>query len=148
MPPAAVDLAQAGLSAARPARMHGSLSRHVEGGRLPGLVAVVARVLSRPAVELMATDPPSAAQKAASPFFPGFRDARGWGLGVSVVTRREDLAGVPGRFGWEGAFGCSLYVDPREQRVGVLMAQCRPAVLQLPAPVQDFWTSVYQAIVD
>jgi CubicO group peptidase (beta-lactamase class C family) len=65
------------------------------------------RILSRLAVELMATDQLTPEQKAASPFFEGFWDTHGWGLGLSVVTRRADLAGVPGRFGWHGAFGGS-----------------------------------------
>jgi len=29
----------------------------------------------------------------------GFFDSHGWGFGVSVVTRRDDLAAVPGRYG-------------------------------------------------
>jgi hypothetical protein len=52
----------------------------------------------------------------ASPFFENFRDSRGWGLGLSIVTRRGNVAGVPGRFGWNGAFSTSLYVDPRGMR--------------------------------
>jgi CubicO group peptidase (beta-lactamase class C family) len=87
-------------------------------------------------------------QKAASPFFENFWDSRGWGLGLSIVTRRDDIAAVPGRFGWDGAFSTSLYVDPREDMVGVLMAQCRPGALRLPPVVLDFWTSAYQAIDD
>lgn len=106
------------------------------------------RILSRPTVELMTTDQLTPEQKAASPFFEGFWSSRGWGLGLSIVTRRDDVAGVPGRFGWDGAFSTSLYVDPREELVGVLMAQCRPGALRLPPVVLDFWTSVYQAIDD
>jgi len=107
-----------------------------------------ARILSRPSVELMTTDQLTPEQKAASPFFAGFWDSRGWGLGLSIVTRRDDVAGVPGRFGWDGAFSTSLYVDPHEDMVGVLMAQCRPGALHLPPVVLDFWTSAYQAIDD
>jgi CubicO group peptidase (beta-lactamase class C family) len=106
------------------------------------------RILSRPTVELMTTDQLTPEQKAASPFFENFWASRGWGLGLSIVTRRDDVAGVPGRFGWDGAFSTSLYVDPREDLVGVLMAQCRPGALRLPPVVLDFWTSVYQAIDD
>lgn len=106
------------------------------------------RILSRPTVELMTTDQLTPEQKAASPFFENFWNARGWGLGLSVVTRRDDIAGVPGRFGWDGAFSTSMYIDPHEQLVGVLMAQCRPAALRLPTVVTDFWTSAYQAIED
>src|SRR6185436_10546251 len=106
------------------------------------------RILSRPSIELMATDCITAEQKAASPFFPSFWDARGWGLGFSIVTRRVDVAGGAGRFGWDGAFGTSWYVDPSEDLVGILMIQRRPNLLALPIITTDFWTSVYQAIDD
>jgi CubicO group peptidase (beta-lactamase class C family) len=106
------------------------------------------RILSRLSIEAMTTDQLTAEQKAASPFFPGFWDARGWGLGVSIITRRDDVASVPGRYGWDGAFSTSFYIDPRESQVGILMAQCRPGVLGLPPVVRDFWTSAYQAIDD
>jgi CubicO group peptidase (beta-lactamase class C family) len=106
------------------------------------------RILARPTVELMTTDQLSAEQKAASPFFPNFWDARGWGFGLSTITRRQDVAGGPGRFGWDGAFGTSWYVDPNEDLVGILMSQRRPDILALPAVVLDFWTSAYQLIAD
>jgi CubicO group peptidase (beta-lactamase class C family) len=106
------------------------------------------RILSRLSVELMATDQLTSEQKTASPFFENFWACRGWGLGVSIVTRRDDVAGVPGRFGWDGVYSTSLYVDPHEDMVGVLLAQCRPGALRLPPVVLDFWTSAYQAIDD
>jgi CubicO group peptidase (beta-lactamase class C family) len=60
------------------------------------------RILSRPTIELMTTDQITAEQKAASPFLPASWENRGWGLGVAIVTRRDDLA-TPGRYGWWGA---------------------------------------------
>jgi CubicO group peptidase (beta-lactamase class C family) len=87
-------------------------------------------------------------QKAASPFFEHFWDTRGWGLGVGIITARNDLADVPGRFGWDGAFGTSWHVDPKEELVGVLMTQRRPDRLALPPVVLDFWNSAYQLIDD
>jgi CubicO group peptidase (beta-lactamase class C family) len=106
------------------------------------------RILARPTVELMTTDHITPEQKRASPFFEGFWETRGWGLGLSVVTRRTDVAEVPGRFGWDGAFGTSFYVDPKEQLVGVLMTQRRPDVLGIAPVALDFWTSAYQLIDD
>jgi len=107
------------------------------------------RVLSCRAVELMTTDHITAEQKALSPFFPDFWSERGWGLGMSVVIApRADLASVPGRFGWDGAFGTSWYVDPREELIGVFMTQRRPDVLAFPEFINDFWTSAYQLIDD
>jgi CubicO group peptidase (beta-lactamase class C family) len=105
------------------------------------------RILSRLSVELMTTDQLTAEQKAVSGFFPGFFDNRGWGFGMSVTTKRDQLASVPGRFGWDGGFGTSGYSDPAEQMVGILMTQrsLDATAIDLSA---DFWTSAYQAIDD
>ena len=62
----------------------------------------------------MTTDHITAAQKAASNFAPGFWDHRGWGFGLAIVTGRAELSDVPGRFGWDGGYGTSCYVDPAE----------------------------------
>jgi CubicO group peptidase (beta-lactamase class C family) len=106
------------------------------------------RILSRLSVELMTMDHLTPEQKAASPFFADFWSGRGWGFGLGVVTGRNDLSGVPGRFGWDGAFGTSWHVDPKEELVGILMTQRRPDRLGIPALTLDFWTSAYQLIDD
>lgn len=106
------------------------------------------RILSRPSVELMTMDHITVAQKALSPFFEDYWENHGWGLGLGVITGRGALFEVPGRFGWEGAFGTSWWVDPREQLVGVFLTQRRPDSLCIPAFIQDFWTSAYQLIDD
>ena len=103
------------------------------------------RILSRPSIELMTMDHLTLEQKAASPFFANFWDIRGWGFGLGVVTARSDLANV-GRFGWDGAFGTSWHVDPKEGMLGILMTQRRPDELSIPALTSDFWTSAYQLI--
>ena len=54
------------------------------------------RILSRPSVELMTTDQITPAQKAGSPFFENFWDNRGWGFGLSIITRRDDSARCSG----------------------------------------------------
>jgi CubicO group peptidase (beta-lactamase class C family) len=105
-------------------------------------------VLSRPSIELMAMDHLTTAQKTMSPFFPNFWDTRGWGLGMGIVTARADIADTPGRFGWDGAFGTSWYVDPREELVGVLLTQRTPERLALSPLNLDFWTAAYQLIED
>ena len=105
------------------------------------------RILSRPSIELMTTDHLSPEQKAASPFFPDFWNDKGWGFGMGVITRRSDLPSV-GRFGWDGAFGTSWHVDPKEEMVGILMTQRRPDRLAIPNLTVDFWTSAYQLIDD
>jgi CubicO group peptidase (beta-lactamase class C family) len=105
-------------------------------------------ILSRPSVELMTTDHITAEQKAASDFFPGFWDNRGWGFGMSVITRRDDLARSVGTFGWDGGYGTSWYADPKENMVGILMTQRVWDSPVAPAVNLDFWTSAYQAIDD
>jgi len=96
----------------------------------------------------MTTDQLTDEQKAASGLVGGYFDSHGWGFGLSVVTRREDLAAVPGRFGWDGGLGTSWYSDPREEIVGILLTQ---RVWTSPNPPQvclDFWTGAYQALDD
>jgi CubicO group peptidase (beta-lactamase class C family) len=105
-----------------------------------------ARILSRPTIELIRMDHLTPEQKARSPFFDGFWTCHGWGLGLGIVTGRAEPADVPGRFGWDGAFGTSFWMDPKERVVGVLMTQRRPDRLGLPPVVLDFWNSVYQLI--
>jgi CubicO group peptidase (beta-lactamase class C family) len=105
------------------------------------------RILSRPSVELMTTDQLTPAQKAVSGFFPGAWDNLGWGFGVSVVTGRDGVAAVPGRFGWDGGLGTSWASDPAERMVAVLLTQ--RAQFPMFSPVYlDFWTLAYQAIDD
>jgi CubicO group peptidase (beta-lactamase class C family) len=106
------------------------------------------RILSRPSVELMTTDHITPEQKALSVFFPGFWDSHGWGFGVSVVTRRDDLAATPGRYGWDGGYGTSWYVDPKEELIGILMTQRVWDDPGAPVVLLDFWTSAYGAIDD
>jgi CubicO group peptidase (beta-lactamase class C family) len=106
------------------------------------------RILSRRSVELMTTDHITPEQKAVSGFFPGFWDDHGWGFGVSIVTRRDDLAATPGRYGWDGGYGTSWYVDPEEELVGILMTQRVWDASGPPVVLLDFWTSAYGAIDD
>ena len=106
------------------------------------------RILSRASVEAMTTDQLSAQQKAAAIFLPGWWDIRGWGFGVSIVTRRDSIWTSPGQFGWGGAFGTSWITDPREDLVAILMIQ-RMDFPPGPAGIHaDFLTCVYQALED
>jgi CubicO group peptidase (beta-lactamase class C family) len=104
------------------------------------------RILSRLSVEVMTTDQLTPRQKAVSIFPPisGFFETNGWGFGVSVVTRRDDLASVPGRYGWDGGFGTSWFCDPKEDLIGILLTQ---SLYPLDL-FRDFWTLAYQAIDD
>ncbi|NOU91738.1 serine hydrolase [Paenibacillus sp. LMG 31456] len=104
------------------------------------------RILSRPSVELMTTDHLTPEQKAEASIF--FDDKSSWGFGVGITTRRDSLATVPGRFGWDGGVGTSAYSDPKEDMVGILMTQ---RLMDSPLPPNvfvDFWTSAYQSVDD
>lgn len=106
------------------------------------------RILSRPSVELMTMDHLTPAQKALSPFAPGFWDLNGWGFGVSVVTRRNGLGPMPGSYGWDGGFGTSWRNDPPEAMTSIFLSQ---RMMQSPddlAIATDFLTLAYQAIDD
>ncbi len=52
-----------------------------------------------------------------------------------MTTRRDDVAGVPGRYGRDGGYCTSFYMDPAEDMVGDLMTQ-------------RLWGPAYQAIDD
>jgi CubicO group peptidase (beta-lactamase class C family) len=104
------------------------------------------RILSRPSVETMTTDQLTPAQRAATGIF--LSDNRGWGFGLSIITRRDDVSSVPGRFGWDGGLGTSGYADPKEEMVAIMMTQRAMGSPSAPALFDDFWTSVYQAIDD
>jgi len=106
------------------------------------------RILSRLSVETMTTDQLTPEQKAASGLVPGYFDSHGWGFGVSVVTRRDDVATVPGRYGWDGGLGTSWSSDPREEMVTILMTQRAWTSPSPPDVCLDFWTSAYQTIDD
>ncbi len=106
------------------------------------------RILSRLSVETMTTDQLTHEQKAVSGLISGYFDSHGWGFGVSVVTRRDDVAAVPGRYGWDGGMGTSWYSDPREETITILMSQRAWTSPSPPDVCLDFWTSAYQAIDD
>ena len=89
----------------------------LNGGELDGV-----RILSRKTVELMCTDhlPPGHP--------PLDVNNRGFGLGVSVVRSLSELKmlGSLGEFGWGGAAGTQVWIDPGEQMVSMIMPQIRP----------------------
>ncbi|SDT42781.1 serine hydrolase domain-containing protein [Bradyrhizobium canariense] len=113
----------------------------LNGGRFRG-----ERILSRPSIELMTSNQITSEQKLGSELF--FGDIRGWGMGLSVFTGRDDLCTTPGRFGWDGGYGTSWYSDPREQLTGILLTQRMMDSPQPPRAFADFWTLAYQAIDD
>ncbi len=114
----------------------------LNGGQYSGT-----RLLSRPSVELMATDQLTAENKQhSSP------DARHVGRGRLGLRRPGDDGPRPaqasiGRYGWNGGLGSSWFNDPREQLIGILLTQ--RAVGESPKPPEvcaDFETSAYAAL--
>jgi CubicO group peptidase (beta-lactamase class C family) len=104
------------------------------------------RILSRAAVELMTTDQLTAEQKAGTELF--FGESRSWGMGLAVTTKRDELWGTPGRYGWDGGFGTTAFADPVEDMVGILLTQ---RAMESPVPPRintDFFTTAYAAIND
>ena len=103
------------------------------------------RVLSRPSIELMTMDHLTPAQKAGAEMF--FGDTRGWGFGVGVTVRRDDLA-APGSFGWTGGTGTLAAVDPQEDLIGILLTQRHMDSPEPPPIFSDFWTLAHAASDD
>lgn len=106
------------------------------------------RLLSRPTLELMTTDQLTPAQKAAGGLLSGDFDSRGWGFGVAVVTRRDDVAGAVGAYGWDGGLGTTWSNDPKEDMITLLFTQRAWASPTRPPVARDFATSAYQALDD
>jgi CubicO group peptidase (beta-lactamase class C family) len=106
------------------------------------------RILSRASVELMTTDQLTPEQKATSGLTEVFFESRGWGFGVSIVTRRTDLAASIGMYGWDGGLGTSWRADPTENLTGILLTQCMWPSPSGPDVFLDFWAALYQSIDD
>lgn len=106
------------------------------------------RILSRPSVELMTTNQLTPEQKATSGLTEGSFESHGWGFGVSIVTRRTELAGSVGMYGWDGGLGTSWRADPAENLTGILLTQRMWTSPSGPDVYLDFWASLYQSIDD
>lgn len=81
------------------------------------------RLVSERSIAEMTRDHLTPEQKARSPFFPGFWETNGWGWGVAVVTRPDDISAVPGRYGWSGGLGTDWFNDPATGVIGMLFTQ-------------------------
>jgi len=103
------------------------------GGELDGT-----RILSRRSVELMGS-------VFIPDTLPGRRSGEGFGLGVRVVSdpalRATWLS--EGSFGWSGLYGTHFWVDPKENLVGIILAQT-----SVRSMLDDFETVVMQAVVE
>ena len=105
-------------------------------------------LLSRPSVETMTSNHLTPQQRAVGGFFADDFEARGWGFGVGVVTRRDDPAAPVGQYGWDGGLGTIWRNDPSEQLVTILMTNSAWTSPRPPAIAVDFLTGAYAAIDD
>ena len=104
----------------------------LDGGALDG-----ARLLSRKTVDMMTHDQ-------LGKIAPD--QAFGFGFGVDGAKSPLGELGSPGQFGWGGFFYTQFFIDPKEQMIGIFMAQLHPAGgLTLD---QVFQTLASQSIVD
>jgi CubicO group peptidase (beta-lactamase class C family) len=115
----------------------------LNGGTLDGK-----RYLSRTTIALMTSD--HLGSKVATPLQPGelLMGVQGYTFGLGFMVRQgPGLASVPGSEGdyaWAGAGGTFFWIDPKEQVIGLLMAQT-------PGPQRQYYRRmvkqlVYQAI--
>jgi CubicO group peptidase (beta-lactamase class C family) len=76
---------------------------------------------------------------------PGRQRGEGFGLSVRVISDRVARAAAvsTGSFGWDGAFGTHVWIDPKEQIVGVLMIQTANQEVG-----RDFEQAVMQAVIE
>jgi CubicO group peptidase (beta-lactamase class C family) len=117
----------------------------LNGGQLDGV-----RILSRPTIQLMASD--HLGTRIQQPFTPGelLLGTPGYTFGLGFAVRQgAGVAGVhgsQGEFLWAGYAGTFFWVDPKEEVAAVLMTQA-------PSPARAFYRRmikqlVYQAIND
>jgi len=96
------------------------------------------RILSPRTVELMGSQFIPAS-------LPGRQPGEGYGLGVRVITNSADRGTwlSEGSFGWSGVYGTHFWVDPKENLVGIVLAQTSSRNF-----LADFENAVLQAVVD
>jgi CubicO group peptidase (beta-lactamase class C family) len=75
------------------------------------------------------------------------RPARGMGFGLGVQVVEDpvaaDLRQSKGTFGWAGAYGTNVNIDPQEKMVNIILMQTSTPQLQ-----RDFENAVMQAMID
>lgn len=114
----------------------------LNSGELDGV-----RVLGRKTVELMTANqlkPELLPYEIGGVYSPGY----GYGLGFNVlmdVGQCGTLGSLAG-YGWGGAASTTFWIDPREEFIGISMAQYMPNGYHLIGA--DFRVTAYQAIVD
>jgi CubicO group peptidase (beta-lactamase class C family) len=102
------------------------------------------RYLSRTTVALMTSD--HLGPKMATPLQPGelLMGVQGYTFGLGFMVRQsQGMASVPGSEGdyaWAGAGGTFFWIDPKEQLIGLLMAQT-------PGPQRQYYRRMVKQLV-
>lgn len=104
------------------------------------------RILSTESVKEMTRDQVGPAVKSEYPFYPGFWDDRGWGLGLSVVTGADEMAPWPGRYGWDGGYGTYFIADPKADLVAIVLTQRMMNSADDTRIMREFLKLAYEAI--
>jgi CubicO group peptidase (beta-lactamase class C family) len=102
------------------------------------------QILSRTSVELMTSDQVTPEQRTGAEIF--FGRFGSWGFGMGVNIKRTEIYQSVGRFGWDGGYGTSAYIDPAEDLIGILFTQRLVESPEAPQVYTDFWTTAYGAI--
>ena len=111
----------------------------LNGGTLDGK-----RYLSRTTVALMTSD--HLGPKVATPVQPGelLMGVQGYTFGLGFMVRQaQGMASVPGSEGdyaWAGAGGTFFWIDPKEQVIGLLMAQT-------PGPQRQYYRRMVKQLI-
>lgn len=104
------------------------------------------RILSRRSVEAMTKDQLAPSQKA-DELVPGYWASHGWGFGMAVLTKGDELSPSPGRYGWDGGMGSSWFNDPSEGLTAILMTNRMWSSASPPDVCRDFWKAAYAAVL-
>jgi CubicO group peptidase (beta-lactamase class C family) len=121
----------------------------LNGGTLDGV-----RLVSRKTTEHMTSNHVPPGYKSAYPVqmqigwpSPSLETGQGFGLGFAISSEQErsPLPGSKGSYYWMGILGTYFWVDPKEQLIGILMAQAPPQLFPYLYRMRHL---VYQAIVD
>jgi CubicO group peptidase (beta-lactamase class C family) len=116
----------------------------LNGGELDGV-----RLLSRTTVDFITCNHIPAGQLSSVAGGGGLAPGYGYGLGVGVLLDPgvAGMLGSAGQYGWDGAAMTQFWVDPREEMIGVVMAQVMPWG-EGPLIMHRFQVLAHQAIVD
>ncbi len=105
------------------------------------------RILSERSVDAMTRDQLTREQRGTE-LIPGYWESHGWGFGLSVVTKGDNLSSTPGRYGWDGGMGTSWFNDPNEGLVAILMTNRMWESPNPPDVCREFWKRAYESIRD